>query len=327
MSTPTAARPTSRKDSHWYSIDGQPRYEIIGKTTGKPRAVTLRDAREGNLVPGVTTILKILDKPALNDWKIEQAVMACETTPKLPGEALDAFIERVLHVERIQDQESTIARDKGTEIHNAMEDYFLGQADLIPEDLKPWVIPAAESVAAYGDLVGSEMILVGDGYAGKTDLVLDAPQCWWIWDYKTTKNLPDPKKGGAWSEHRLQLAAYARAYELLLDKQGPKTKPIRTANVYISTVEPGTFVICEHSEWEPTYWEGFAPLVRHWQWANKYKPQIPGMEKAEISILNLGPKPETVSKPEAPKPVPAAPQSPEAKPKGKTLVWTPGTKE
>lgn len=313
MNTPTAARPTVRKDSHWYSTDGEPRYEMIGKTTGKPRAVTIRDAREGNLVPSVTTILKVLHKEGLVNWMIEQAVLACLTTPKKDGEALDAFIERVLHVERVQDQESTIAKDKGTEIHNAMEDYFTGAGDQIPEDLKPWIMPAIQKLEVYGSLVASEKILVGDGYAGKTDLILEAPDCFWLWDYKTSKNLPDPAKGGAWMEHRLQLAGYAKAYEDLLDDLAPTSKPIRTANVYISTVETGKFVICEHQEWQAAYLEGFAPLVRHWQWANRYRPVMPGREKVI----------------EAPEPVIAVPAPPAlaSKPetiRGKKIVWTQG---
>lgn len=313
MSTPTAARPTSRKDSHWYSVDGQPRYEIMGKTTGKPRPVTIRDARDGNLVPSVTNILRVLHKEALLNWLIEQAVLACLTSPRKEGEELDAFIERVLHVEKVQDQESTIAKDKGTEIHGALEDYFTGLGDQIPEDLKPWIMPAAAKLEGYGNLVASEKILVGDGYAGKTDLILEAPDCFWIWDYKTSKNLPDPAKGGAWMEHRLQLAGYAKAYERLLDDAAPTSKPIRTANVYISTVEPGKFVICEHQEWETAYLEGFAPLVRHWQWANRYRPAMP-VEQVQsepiIAVQQKGPeqpgKPATIG--------------------GKRVVWTPSAR-
>lgn len=297
-------------------MDGQPRYEVIGKTTGKARAVTIRDAREGNWLPSVTTILKILHKEALVNWLIEQSVLACLTTPKKPDEALDAFIERVLHVERVQDEEGAIARDKGTEIHSAMEDYFLGMSEMIPEDLKPWIVPAAEAVAAYGTLVASEKILVGEGYAGKTDLILEGPECWWIWDYKTTKKLPDPAKGGAWSEHRLQLSAYAQAYADLLTPTGA-TKLIRTANVYISTIEQGKFVICEHpSNWLTTYNEGFAPLVTHWQWANRYRPAMPATAKpAEVP---------PAAAPEAPKAQPTASQVEAPKPAPrKNVVWTP----
>lgn len=231
---------------------------------------TLADARKLNLLPSVTTILKVLDKPALNDWKVEQGVLAVLTTPRLPGEADDAFVHRVLHVEQVQNQEAKLARDRGTDIHDALEDLFSGQA---PDPaLVPWIESAVQSVLAYGDRVTSELCLVGNGFAGRTDLVQDGKDCWWIWDAKSTKSLPDPKKG-AWLEHRLQLSAYAAAYSKRLAEDGIG-KPIRTANVYISTIEQGKFVICEHdADWQRTYNGGFVPLVNYWTWVNNYRAQ------------------------------------------------------
>lgn len=173
----TVARIHTSKDASWYTTSGQPLYEIP-KADGKGvRAPTLADAKKrGDLIPRVTTILRQLAKPELQDWLIEQAVLAVMTTPQLDGEATDAFIHRVLHVERIQDQESSIARDKGTEIHAALETYFGGK-DVAP-DLLPWIEPAAKVIAARGQRIASEKILVGDGYAGRTDLIQEAPDAW-----------------------------------------------------------------------------------------------------------------------------------------------------
>ena len=236
------------------------------------KSPTLADARKLNLIPSVTTILRILDKPALNDWKVTQGVLAVMTSKQNPGEELDAFIHRVLQVERVQDQEAAGARDKGTAIHAALEAYFTGQE--VHEDMRPWIGPAAEAIAARGKLVAAEKILVGDGFAGKTDLIQESPACWWIVDYKTTKKLPEK---GAWPEAILQLAAYAKAFSRTLDTGGivpTDTKPIRTANVYISTVEQGKFVVWENDpDWQRAYNEAFRPLVSVWQYLNNYKAQ------------------------------------------------------
>jgi len=289
MSTPTVARPTSSKDSHWYTPEGEPCYSIMGKTTGRPRPVDIRDARANGYLPSVTTILRTLHKEALVNWMIEQAVLACLTTPrkmikviepvtgliKEVTEELDAFIERVLHVEKIQDEESQIARDKGNLVHDALEHLFGGAATPLDKELAPWVMPAYQAVTALGGKVlSTEQILVGDGYAGRTDLVLAYDNGYFdIWDFKSTKKLPDPKKG-AWPEHRLQLSAYAQA---LLETQFAidaklKAENIRTRNLYVSTVNEGQFVICEPTaDWSDTYWGGFVPLVQYWAWANKYK--------------------------------------------------------
>jgi hypothetical protein len=273
MTTPTAARPNNAgKGGHWYTTDAQPAYEIPAKTTGKMRAVTLKDARELNLLPSVTTVLKVLHKEALVNWLIEQAVLAVVTTPRKEGEGDDAFIERVLHTEKVQDQETRMAADKGTRIHDALEGYFQGQE--VPEDLKAFVMPPAEEIASRGALVATERVLVGDGFAGKTDLILEpSGEYWELLDYKTTKKIPDPKKGGAWLEHRLQLAAYAKAWEDMMATAGEPSRPIRTGNVYISSVNPGEFVVCMHEDWQTTYFEGFAPLVTYWQFCNNYRPK------------------------------------------------------
>jgi hypothetical protein len=249
---------------HWYYPDGRCCYEIERSDGKGMRPTTLRDARKLGLLPSVTGILGVLDKPALNEWKIKTAVHAIITAPDVPGETLDQKYERVLVTERQQDQESKIARDRGTAIHDAMEKLCIGQ-DIDPE-IAPWVKPAFDAVLEYGEYVGCEKVLVGEGYAGKADLLLEGSVagCFWLWDWKSAKKLPDPAKG-AWFEHRLQLAAYAAA----LDRH-ESTLKIRTGNIYISTVEQGKFVICEHPDWKAAYHEGFGPLVTHWQFANGY---------------------------------------------------------
>lgn len=274
MTTPTAARTKPDPSSHWYSFTAEPCYEVPKKDGSGMRKATLADARKNNWLPSVTTILRVLEKPALTQWKIEQAALAVLTSPRKEGEGIDAFVYRVLHEDKEQDQESQIARDKGTEIHKAFEDYFSGQAQLIEPGLLEWIQPAINAILAFGERASSEMILVGDGYAGKTDLVQDCEACWRMWDIKSTKNLPDPIKG-AYPEHKLQLAGYGRAYVDRLIAAKANTKPLLVGNIYVSSVTPGQFVICEHEDWERTYELGFKPLIKHWQWANNYTPANP----------------------------------------------------
>lgn len=257
----TIAKPTTTESSHWYYPDGRPCYEVPYADPRKGnRPTTLADARKLGLLPSVTTCLDILYKPGLEAWKQEQNCLAVLTSPRKDGEGLDAFVERVLHTERVQDEESKIARDRGTEIHKALEAAFCGQT--IYADMEPWIDPVFVDLRA-GTTLGTELVVVGDGYAGKTDLVQLCNGDVWLWDFKTTKRLPTR---GAWPEHVLQLSGYAAAYERL-----DASRQIRTGNVYISTVEPGKYCICEHEPWGPTYNEGFVPLVKLWQYLNNYK--------------------------------------------------------
>ncbi len=268
-STATVARPHANDAAHWYHVDGKPCYEMPNKSKpGQTRATTLKDARALNLLPSVTTILKVLDKPGLNRWLVEQAVLAVKTSPQLPGESLDAFIDRILNQERVQDQERDIAAKRGVAIHNALEMLCQGQGEFVEPDIAPWVRPAYEAIAAKGAVAATERILVGRGYAGRTDIILECADWWEVLDYKSTKGLPEK---GAWPEHRLQLAAYAKAF---LDKL-PDTcnkRRVRVANMYISTVECGKFAVWETEEWFETYERGFSPLLTYWQFATGHQP-------------------------------------------------------
>jgi len=330
MTTPTAARPIARKSFHWYTPAGEAAYEQPKKDGKGMTQTTVVHARKLNLLPSVTTILTLLHKEALVNWKIEQACLAIITSARLPDEKEDDFIYRVLHTEQQQDEEARIARDKGTLIHDAMEAYFQGQP--VADDILPFIEPAFKHIWAQGEMVSTELIIVGEGYAGMIDLLQDCGQFWKLSDYKATKNLPEK---APWPEHRLQLAAYAQAFKEKLILAGEPIKPIKAAIVYISTVEPGKFVEHEHGDWENVYAYGFAPLVIHWQWANNHVPKQEGRDKL---YEEAGLPVETVAVPPATKaqlPAQAAPpvttpdvpaaSLPETK-GGKHVQWTPGVR-
>jgi CRISPR/Cas system-associated exonuclease Cas4 (RecB family) len=206
--------------------------------------------------------LKCTAKPALQEWLIRTAVEAITTAPDIAGESLDAKITRVLETERQQDEEAQKARDLGIEIHDGMEKLLKGEQ--IDAELRPWIEPAYSFIRnEYPVTVSVEEIVVGDGYAGKIDFVgLSTSTV--IVDYKSCKKLPDKK---SWPEHRLQLAAYAKASEKRSLFQ------VHTANCYISTVDCGKFTFHVNPDWERDYEEGFKPLFKYWQWANQYVTQ------------------------------------------------------
>jgi hypothetical protein len=281
--TPTAARVRHDSSAHYYRLDGSPCHEVQKADKSGMTKTTLAHARKFNLLPSVTTILRLLDKPQLNAWKTEQAVLAVLTAKRLPDEGDDAFVARVLHEEEQQDQEAKIAREKGTALHDGLMLYFGGEA--YPEELKPWLEPVINALLAFGERASSEIVLVGDDYAGCTDLIQDCEGCWRIWDYKSAKNLPDRNKG-AWEEHQLQVSAYAKSYQNKLKRAGAQLKPIIPGIIYISTTAQGQYVIFEVENWEDTYARGFAPLISHWQWKNNYRPENPNRvpEAAATSV-------------------------------------------
>lgn len=248
-------------NGHYYAVDGTPMHWVPKKDGSGNRPTTIADARKLNLLPSVTSILGVLAKPALQDWLIRNAVTAVVTAPDVPGESLDAKITRVLDTERQQDQESQIAMDRGTQIHDGLE--RLAKGEPVDPELLPWIEPAWNSLKSVGTVLASEKILVGEGYAGKTDLILENDFWTTIIDFKSTKRLPDK---GAYPEHSMQASAYCKA----LKQDHPKQ--IRAMIVYISTINCGEFTGWECEDWESAYSFGFAPLVTHWQYIKGYTP-------------------------------------------------------
>lgn len=271
----TKARIKSSSDAHWYYPDGKPCFEVPRADGKGNRKTTIADARKLGLLPSVTTILQIIDRPELLAWKIEQAVLAVVTSPRLDGEQTDAFVHRVLNVDREQEQERNVAADMGKRIHDAID--MLMNNIPISDEIMPWVWPAFKAVEALGKMAYSEKAVVGEGYAGRSDLIqIQSPTRIVVWDWKTSKRIPEKE---SWPDHQLQLAAYARAVQVDMfkfanfEKLPNEVPEIHTANCYISTLECGKFAIMQNPPWYPVFTNGFQPLLAFWQWQKNYKPQ------------------------------------------------------
>lgn len=262
--------------NHYYTKTGEPMHWVPKKDGKGNRPTTIADARKLGLLPSVTTVLETLDKPELTNWKVRQAVTAVLTAPRVPGEELDAFVQRVLYTDREQDQEAKVARDRGTAIHDALEAFFNNR----PWDptLAAWVERAAAKVMTLTEsvrVIETEHVLVGNGYAGRADLIVapnDQGDEEIIVDFKTAKTLPRPDRDGvvtSWPEHRMQLGAYARARNMECMRAG-RYPNIRVANVYISTVDlsqPPLFV--EDKAWDEAAC-AFERVLEVWCWLRGY---------------------------------------------------------
>ena len=115
------------ENTHWYRAeDGKPQYTVPAKD-GSARPTTLRDARKMNLVPSVTTVMKIAAKPGLDVWKNEQLLLAALTLPKVEGETEKEFIARV-----VSDSKETGKRaaERGTRIHESIERWYGGDKNV-----------------------------------------------------------------------------------------------------------------------------------------------------------------------------------------------------
>lgn len=252
----TAANVRRSDGSRFYTIHGEPVYEIPKKRGDGMKKPNINDAIELGLLPSVTTVIKTVDKPALNRWLREQACLAVLTTPRQPGEALDKFVDRVLNVEMVDQEEAKMAADKGTAIHAAIEDALNGKP--YEEQWRPFVIPVLDQLDRFGKRVWSEKVVVGDGYAGRSDVLMDDRRILTLGDFKTSGKLPEKE---AYAEHCMQVGAYSNTLGNVADRH------IQTALIYISTAEPGRIITHIQENWQRHY-EAFRHLLQVWKYMN-----------------------------------------------------------
>lgn len=256
----TVARPNSGEASHFYYPDGKPCYEVPCKSRpGQMRKTTVADARKLALLPSPTTICKLLHRQLIVDYQIEQAVLATLTAPIQQNESLDAFVERIIHTDREHEQEREAAAERGREIHEALSEAMLSAFARTRFTIRilQHIKEPVEFLLKLGRTVATEKIVVGDGYAGMLDLLLQNDTELWIIDHKSAKNIPDKP----YNEHRLQVAAYAGTFGNTGDLR------LHCAVCYISTTKPGEWKIYEIENWQNDF-ARFKLLLKYWKLTN-----------------------------------------------------------
>ena len=165
--------------------------------------------------PGVTTVTRVLDAPALTNWKMGQvAETAIAQAERLIADREAGRTEAAL---RYLTTLSTSAMDRGSRIHAAIEAILRREAHNVDardthavEGARAWLNQMARERGLRPLLVESFVLNETVGYGGTVDLVAELDGEVWLLDWKTGKSVADPK-GVVYRDHRLQLAAYARS--------------------------------------------------------------------------------------------------------------------
>ena len=284
----------SKPSSHWYTPEGEAMHEIKCKTREGNRPTHLGDAKKLGLYPSVTGILKVLAKPALENWKMKQvAETALRYTPpkgESPTRSANVVISQAM-------QQVNVSADIGTRIHNAISEYLIDETP-IPISLQPYCNRAIEYILSLPtrDKWESEKILVNKevGFAGTGDLfnTLKSGQRI-VADFKTRKTKPEYKV----IEHRdfepTQISAYGRTMW-----PDPEER-IVGLNVYISTTEAGRTAVAKYSpDRIDTEWAIFQMASCVWRYMNKYDPRQKKFSKIPEAIHEEISKPFKIEKPE-----------------------------
>lgn len=252
--------------SHWYRHDGSACFEVPNKSKPGMRPVKITDARELKLLPSVTTVLSVLDKPQLSDWKHRQITRWCFDNP---GAHADYEQFHRLAVDGAFQQVEDAA-DLGTRVHKALEQHFQGAA--YDPSLEVYVKATDQWMRENGvKLLQQELRLtsVSHGYAGTTDAVMVSLRGTGILDFKTRKTVPG-KPCTPWDTQPMQIAAYDVA------KYGNRPEVGRVGcNCFISTTEPGRVEAAwyDHEQLNRE-WDAFAAALALWRHLKGYDPRL-----------------------------------------------------
>jgi hypothetical protein len=246
---------------HWYTRNGEPAYTVVG-ANGKVRNTTLRDARKDNLVPSVTTIINVMAKPGLDNWKLQQVLLAALTLPKREDEPEKEYIERIIADSK---EQGKAAADVGTQIHAAIQQQYEKKPVYEYREFVDGCVKKVEKTFGTQKWICERSFAHELGFGGKCDMYAQSetdPKVGLVLDIKTKEFYSEDKIEG-YDEHAMQLAAY---------RVGLGMPGARCANVFVSRNVPGLVVIKEWEEEEIARgWKMFSSLLNFWQVKNSHQ--------------------------------------------------------
>ena len=253
---------------HWYDKEGTPQHFVASKN-GKLRASTLRDARKFGWMPSVTSVLDIMAKPGLDQWKINKAIESAINLDRLVTETDAEYSKRILMHSK---EETAKAAERGNRIHTMLENGFKeiekpkGDDEAIFNSVKSLLDVNCGEQAWKSEVTFAEPRL---GYGGMVDLLSDE----WAIDFKTKEFGADHKQLG-YDSMAYQLMAYAVTGLEKSSKESETPTVRKMANIFISATEPGLTVFHEWSkENYERYWEIFSSSLTLWKNLKQYWPE------------------------------------------------------
>ena len=249
----------------------QPRHFVeMSSRPGELRPSRISDMRKATergeiWYPSVTTILDVLAKPALTNWKIDQHLdMAWE---RIMGESKYEELVKddyIAEIKRLTELKMDVAPAAGSDIHKSIERFAKQEMTKDDPDYRlchdVFTMITANAFMDVRTPLESEIKFVNPlGYGGQVDLSCES----WIIDIKS-KQFADKFKPGkmAYDEHRMQLAAY---------REGLQRSKEHTANVFIC-LENGAIDFHEHSEQDMQKgWRLFQHALGIWQEQNQWR--------------------------------------------------------
>ena len=258
------------ESGHWYTRAGAPAYTQIiasGKSKGKERPTTIRDARKHNLLPSVTTIIDVLDKPALTNWKCNRArEAALWETYQWMMDCAPQVAEKFQGEYGLDEPDTEDKAGRGSEIHAALEQWLGGGG--IVKGYESYIIVLEEVMDEYSisitDVVPERSFASTHGFGGAVDFSTNSGQPFII-DFKTKDmNATQAKEVKAYDNHIMQLGAY---------RIGLGLPGATLINLFLSRNNPDVYKVVEWSE-EDAKWgeQAFLDTFQTWKSIKRYDP-------------------------------------------------------
>lgn len=248
--------------SHFYDSAGNSCHEVMGKN-GKLKPTTIREARELNLFPSVTTIMSVQDKPGLAIWKEQQLLQTAMEHPFHPDE-WDEKVWRAAIIQRTR-LRTEVAAIRGTEIHDKLEQYYT-KGTICPKD-EQYIVPAIKHIEEVFPgvkwIAEASFVDKNIGYAGRVDMYSKEGI---VLDFKTKDKANINKAAVQYDDHRIQLAAYQEGLKLPKDS--------KRYNLFISTHQdsPGDNKLLLAEKFDYSF-SMFKALHELWRLKNNYDPR------------------------------------------------------
>lgn len=196
--------------------------------------------RSGLLVPSVTNVIDVLNKPFLATWHAKEvALAAVDVHQSHPGLIESKPTKAVDYLKKAATRKAEAAAALGDEVHNAVEALAAGQpvevSDAALPFLDSWRAFVADFAPEFLHLEAScfGQVISGDaklGYAGTADAIIRVAGKTYVVDYKTGKSIH--------TEAALQLSALAHASDIVTE-EGTAPMPAIDAGAVIHLTANG----------------------------------------------------------------------------------------
>lgn len=219
----------------------------------------------GLLVPSVTNVIDVMNKPYLQTWYAKMAAQeAVEVSKSHPGLMAQRPWKAVDYLKHAATRHADAAAARGDLVHNIVEALSLGQNPEIPEEAIPYVDGWHQFVKDFNPtFVRAEATCFGYveghdgelGYAGTADFIATINGLTVVGDYKTGRSIH--------TEAALQLSALAHA-RFIADEEHTSlmAMPEIDGGVVLHLTDKGYVLHPVDIFGEP--WETFSHLRRVW---------------------------------------------------------------